>query len=387
MIIRNLSLFVLTLGLCVGFSYAAINYYNPAIEINTNYSEEPGPVNAIQVALILDTSGSMNGLINQAKSQLWNILNVLAKTSKNGDDPDLEIALYEYGNPSVTDDAMQIHQLSPFTTDMDFISEKLFSLGTDGGEEYCGAVIQASLNDLNWNDGQNLKFIYIAGNEEFTQGPIDFKAVCQLAKSKGIIVNTIFCGNENEGIRGSWNMGARLGGGDYLSISQNEETVFIATPYDDEMEQLNIRLNKTYIPFGEKGEQKKWNQIKQDMNANKYSKSNMAERASFKVSKKYKAEDWDLVDAYKKDKSVLKKAQVKDDEMVDMTIEELEVNIRHISEEREEIETEIKMLDKKRRAYKLKESQKAGKGQQSLENSIVKTVKKHAKKKGYKISE
>ena len=81
--------------------------------------------NTIQVALLLDTSGSMSGLIEQAKSQLWQILNTLANTEKENEETKLEIALYQYGSPTYGKRSNQIRQLSGFTTDMDLISKKL----------------------------------------------------------------------------------------------------------------------------------------------------------------------------------------------------------------------------------------------------------------------
>ena len=51
----------------------------------------------IQVALLLDTSNSMDGLINQARTQLWTIVNEFARAKQFGQAPTLQVALYEYG--------------------------------------------------------------------------------------------------------------------------------------------------------------------------------------------------------------------------------------------------------------------------------------------------
>ena len=104
----------------------------------------------IQVAILLDTSNSMDGLIEQAKSRLWNIVNTLTTLKFEGKTPEIEIALYEYGNDGLNKNTDYIRQVAPLTTDLDLISEKLFSLRTNGGSEYCGAVIQdASQRELN----------------------------------------------------------------------------------------------------------------------------------------------------------------------------------------------------------------------------------------------
>ena len=342
--------------------------------------------NSIKVALLLDTSGSMNGLIEQAKSQLWQILNQLAITEKEGEEEtDLEIALYEYGNPTRARRGKQIRKLSGFTTDMDLISEKLFALTTGGGKEYCGEIIWTSLDELEWGQNDNdLKMIYIAGNEPFTQGPVNYAEACQRAKQEGVVVNTIFCGDWNGGVQTLWKQGADLADGEYMNIDHNKATAYIETPYDDEINELNTRLNKTYIPYGKKGKQKLENQSTQDFNAGKYSKANSADRALFKSSKKYKADDWDLVDAYKKDKNVLKKAEVMADTLQNISAEELEAKIQAITAEREHIQQDIRETNKKRQDF-IKEKSQSSTDDKNLKNSIQKSIEKQAKKKGYKI--
>ena len=86
--------------------------------------------NTIQVAILLDTSSSMDGLIDQAKSRLWNIVNTLTTLKYNGKAPKIEIALYEYGNDGISDKNW-IRKVTPLTQDLDLISEKLFALRTN----------------------------------------------------------------------------------------------------------------------------------------------------------------------------------------------------------------------------------------------------------------
>ena len=102
------------------------------------YSQNNGD-SIIQMAILLDTSSSMDGLIDQAKSQLWKIVNELALSKKNGISPKLEVALYEYGNDNLPKSKGFIRLVSPLTTDLDLISEKLFSLTT-----YSGRVLWTS---------------------------------------------------------------------------------------------------------------------------------------------------------------------------------------------------------------------------------------------------
>lgn len=412
MIYRNIFLFFFTIVGCLSFSYAAIHFTQKSnniivsgispihvipsapIATPTNFTTNVTPVkltekerksNAMQIALLLDTSGSMSGLIEQAKSQLWNILNELTKTTKGEDLPTLEIALYEYGNPSRSTGNYQIHQLSPFTTDMDLVSEKLFSLSTNGGEEYCGAVIKASIDELDWTNKDGLKMIYIAGNEPFTQGPIGYRKICATAQSKGILVNTIYCSDGAKYDMNDWKSGAEAGGGEFFTINHNETTAYVETPYDDEINKLNQELNKTYHSYNSYGEGKVKNLHLQDSNASSYSKENAAKRTKFKASKQYKTEDWDLVENYKKDKKILEKAVIKDERLSKLNKAELEAEIEMMSQKRETVKSQINELDKKRAQYK-KEKVKAD-SKDNLGNSIIKTVRKQAKKKGYKVEE
>jgi len=208
-----------------------------------NPSNEKTNKQTIKVALLLDTSNSMDGLINQAKAQLWEIVNELSYAKYGIEKPNLEIALYEYGNSNLSSREGYIKQVLQFSNDLDEISEKLFSLTTDGGNEFCGQVIKTSLDELSWGKNKNdLRIIFIAGNEPFTQGKINYKDAISDAKEKNVIINTIFCGNYSNGISGMWQDGAKLGGGDYMTINQDKKVVHIVTPYDDEIIILNKKL-------------------------------------------------------------------------------------------------------------------------------------------------
>ena len=387
----KISLIAIAFSLFIGLHHFAISKSTSFLSMfgpsKSATKKNVASSNTIQVALLLDTSGSMSGLIEQAKSQLWKILNELSRTEKNGESPSLQIALYEYGNPSKARNQNQIHKLTDFTKDMDLISQKLFALTTDGGEEYCGQVIYNSLQELEWqkSDDQDLKLIYIAGNEAFSQGALPYKTACTSARNQDVIINTIFCGDHQQGIELEWQTGAKEGNGVYMSINHNEETVYIDSPYDAKINQLNEKLNSTYIPFGKEGKEKHSNQMLQDSNAKKYGSSNAASRAVFKSKKQYKAEKWDLVDAYKKDKKVLETVKEVPDSLQNISVAELEAKIKAVSNSRSEIQQQINELDEKRRSY-IEEESKKNASKSSLENSMLESIKTQAAKKGYKVN-
>lgn len=338
----------------------------------------------ILLALLLDTSNSMDGLIDQAKSQLWRIVNELARAQcDDGNRPSISIALYEYGNDGLNAADGYIRMVSPFTSDLDVISEKLFALRTNGGSEYCGHVINKSLHQLVWSTSDaDLKMIFIAGNEPFTQGEIPYQAACKLAREKGVVVNTIFCGNFDEGIRTQWKDGADVANGTYMSIDHNRKTVYIPSPYDDKIAELNDRLNSTYVYYGRSGQSKKESQLAQDDNAAQYGQANKVERALSKSSHAYKNSTWDLVDAAKENDKAVEEAEEAylPKEMKSMTVEQRKSYVVQKAHEREQVQKELQSLNEKRSKY-LAEHAREQSGQQSLDEVMFRSIHEKGKEK------
>jgi len=348
-------------------------------------NENPKPKQTtIKVALLLDTSSSMDGLIDQAKSQLWKIVNELSYAKCEHVTPNLEIALYEYGNDALETSDGFIRQVIGFSTDLDEISEKLFSLDTDGGSEYCGAVIQTSLKELKWGKNKNdLNIIFIAGNEAFTQGEVSYKNVIADAVEKDIVVNTIFCGDYRNGVSGKWADAAQIGKGEYMTINQNKQIVHISTPYDKVIIQLNTKLNKTYIHYGSRGVKKMRMQAVQDNNASTLSEEVAVGRAVSKSSRAYSNSSWDLVDA-KKEKGfdyakVDKRKLTK--ELQNKTTKQLKKYVEEQSTKRKKIQQEIQKVNKQRQQY-ISKNKKNNKGDE-LESVMLNAIKNQAKKKNY----
>jgi hypothetical protein len=338
----------------------------------------------IKVALLLDTSNSMDGLIDQAKAQLWEIVNELSYAKCDDAKPNLQIALYEYGNDRLNSEEGYIRQVLAFSNDLDEISKQLFSLTTNGGEEYCGHVIKTSLSQLNWGtNADDLKLIFIAGNEPFTQGKISYKDAAKMAHNKDVTVNTIFCGDYDQGISSYWKEGADLAHGNYMAINHNHATTYVASPYDDKILILNQNLNKTYVAYGSAGVQKMAMQAEQDTNAYGYSEANAVSRAVSKSSHLYKNDSWDLVDAEKEKSFKYEDLKEKDlpAELKGKSKDEIKTYVTKMSKERLEIQEEIQQLNEKRRVY-IKNQQK--KDNTSLENAMVSAIKSQAKNKNYK---
>lgn len=348
-------------------------------------SPPPDASKNIKIALLLDTSNSMDGLIDQAKSQLWKMVNELAQAKCGDAKPSLQIALYEYGNDNLPSSEGFIRQVTPLTSDLDQISKDLFNLKTLGGDEYCGMVIQTALRQLEWDrQGKDLQLIFIAGNEPFTQGNTSYKAVCTDAKEKRITVNTIYCGNFDEGVQTSWKDGADLTGGNYMSIEQNLKTVYIQTPYDQQISDLNMKLNDTYIPYGQEGNVKYKNQAVQDANADSYGVANTVQRAVSKTSHLYSNESWDLVDYSESKEFSIEKVKKEElpAELKGKNNTELMQYIQEKKNSREKIKEEIGVLNQKRVQYISTQKTESG-DDQMLDKAMLKSIRKQAEAKDF----
>jgi len=383
--IVNKTLILLTI-LFIGKSYAYREVLPKQFDtaaLQTSFeSKKPYNRQTVKIALLLDTSNSMDGLINQAKSQLWDIVNQFA-FARCGDKsrPELQIALYQYGNDDLSAQEGYIQQVLGFSSDLDKISEKLFSLTTNGGEEYCGQVIHKSLKQLDWGKNpDDLKMIFIAGNEPFTQGSKNFRESAVNAKEKDIIINTIFCGNYSEGVNTRWQEGAMLTGGEYMAIDHNRQVVHIKTPYDDIIIKLNARLNNTYVSYGPKGASRRALQEVQDQEAMALQEVVVVKRAVSKSSAYYNNAEWDLVDASSEDDFDLKKYKK---EMLPQTLRgkseaEIEKFLAEKKAERNSIQKEIQEANAKREEY-IARQQKSETGE--LEKAMLQAIKKQASNK------
>jgi hypothetical protein len=342
----------------------------------------------VQIALLLDTSNSMDGLIEQAKGQLWKIVNQFISAKQNGKRPELQVALFEYGKSSLSPRSGHIRLIQPLTNDLDKLSEELFQLKTNGGEEYCGWVIQEAVEKLDWSKSpDDFKAIFIAGNEPFTQGPVSYARSCKTAIERGIIVNTIHCGNQAEGVSTKWQDGALLAEGRYLFIEQDRAVVHYEAPQDTKIAELGVELNKTYVAYGAAGRASQMRQSGQDANSSRFSSQGSAvNRSLFKASSHYYNGSWDLVDACKDGK--VKLAEMKKEElppeMQKMTEADRQAYLEQKSRERAALQQEINRLNAERTRYV---SEKAGKptGTNTLDSVMITTIREQAVKRNFRF--
>ncbi len=340
----------------------------------------------VQLAILLDTSNSMDGLIAQAKTQLWNIVNEFATAKQDGKAPRVQVALYQYGNNGLSQTKGWVQQVVPLTDDLDKLSEQLFALKTNGGEEYCGWVIRDATKELAWDDSpKTYKAIFIAGNEPFTQGPVSYVESCKGAIAKGIIVNTIHCGPEQEGIQGKWKDGAALADGRFLVINQDARIADIPAPQDKKIADLNSKLNSTYIGYGAVGVAGKARQEAQDANAasSPGGATVLAARVQGKSGTNYSNAHWDLVDRAKEkdfDISKVKDAELPE-EMRKLSADDRKAFIAKKTAERETLQKELGGLAVEREKFVAEKMKGQGKDN-TLGAAVTNAVREQASKKG-----
>ena len=338
------------------------------------------PAARVQLALLLDTSGSMEGLIHQARSRLWSIVNEFNTSRRDGKTPEVEVALYEYGNDSLNPENHWVRCVTPLTRDLDEVSRQLFALRTNGGSEFCGAVIRHAARNLTWDRSPGVyRAIFIAGNEPFTQGPVDALETCKAVSAEGVFVNTIHCGAPEEGVNTGWKAGALLADGKFLTINQDAVAAHVECPQDKEIVRLGIELNRTYIRYGARGEEKLANQAVQDRNAASAAPAAPVARALAKSSANYHNSGWDLVDAVKT--GGVKLAEVKREQLArdlqSLTPEQLREHVEKQAADRAALQARIQTLNTAREKFLAGQTAPA-EGAETLDTAVIRAIHEQA---------
>jgi hypothetical protein len=349
---------------------------------------EPLPLSQpkIQVAIALDTSGSMSGLIDQTKRQIWKLVNSLSGYERNGQKPILQIALLQYGSASLPLTLGAMQTLKPLSTQLDQVSKELFSLTANGSEEYVPMAITKAVLEYEWSaNPQDVRAIFIAGNETIHQGPIKADALSPLSSLAAIEVNTIYAGNTADAVFEEWQHLASTLGGSSGNIDQSLQIPNIPTPFDDELAQLNKQVNDTIIPFGSVGHAS-WVSYLETDKLYSGSGGSFYDLVNAKSSGFYDISSWDLVTAVMEkdlqlasvDLSLLVK------ELSGLSLDELKAVIEAKFQERKEIEAKIADIAQQREEYLAPLIEAAiGKTEALVQETLVKALVSQLEKKGF----
>jgi Mg-chelatase subunit ChlD len=332
----------------------------------------------VEVVFCLDTTGSMGGLIEGAKAKIWSICNQIANGKPT---PDLKVGLVAYkdrGDEYIT-------KVTDLTDDLDAIHGQVKTFTANGGGDAPESVNQAlddAVNKIKWStDKKTLRIIFLVGD---APPHMDYKddtkypETCKKACEKGIIINTIQCGNDAECTK-HWKEIAVKSEGSYAPIPQEGGVVAIATPFDEKLAEINRKLTDTTLAYG-KAEKRRADEAKL-AEARALPAAPAADRAAF-ASKDGKAASYDLIDSLKEKK--LKLEDLKEDELPDtlrkIPAKERKAYLDKLEKQREELRKEALDLDKKRGAFINEEMKKNKKGKDSFDEQVLEALRKQAKK-------
>lgn len=338
----------------------------------------------IEVCFVLDTTGSMGGLIEGAKQKIWSIANEMISAQPT---PELKLGLIGYRDRG---DEYVVKSFS-LTDDIDAIYGHLREFQAGGGGDAPESVNEAldeAIHKMPWSsDSKVLKIIFLVGDApphmDYPNGP-KYPDLCREAAKKDLIINTIQCGEMAE-TKPIWQEIAKLSEGSYVSISQSGNVAVISTPMDKELSRLNERIGTTLIPYGD-------SKLQAEVHA-KYAMaasapiSAMADRLSYN-SKTGKAVQGrgELVDALNDKRLNLEEIDQKQlpTELQKLDRDELQKRIAKTRDERTDLQKQIVEVSKKREAYIQSENKRLaaeGKGD-AFDQKVGETLRGQAAKKG-----
>jgi len=347
----------------------------------------------IEVCFVLDTTGSMGGLIAGAKEKIWSMANEMISAKPT---PEIRIGLIGYRDKT---DAY-ITKVYPLSNDIDDIYAKLMAFQAQGGGDTPEAVNQAlneGVTKMDWSKSRDvLKVIFLVGDApphmDYKQD-VKYPDSCKLAMKKDIIVNTIQCGTMAS-TTPIWQEIARKAEGKFARILQGGGVIAIATPFDKEIAACNAKLGHTVCVYGDARAQR--------FAASKVTLAESAPAAAAADRLAYLSKDkessvdlgavisggGDLVDLLANKK--IKLADIEEKKLPEnvrkMKAKEREAYFAKQIEDRKKLQTELNALLKKRSTFiitKKVELKKAGKGD-GFDEKVGGFIREQAAKKGFR---
>lgn len=342
----------------------------------------------IDLVIVLDVSGTMRGLIDAARWNIWEIVNDLAEAEPT---PRLRVALITYGNQRGSRQTGWVRLETDLTEDLDRVAERLFQLVSRGADEMVGRALETALENISWSNSEHaLRLLFIAGNESADQDlDVDFRWMSAAAIDKGIFVGAIYCGLPGQPEAATWKEMAELAGGRFAAIDHRAGAALLETPVDRELAELGELLNGTFIPVGKEGMEQKRSRARQDKNARNLGLAVAATRAQTKGSPFYSSQS-DLVSLF--ERGELQQAPVGERQLPrplrKMSEEERTAFLEDMQTARQEIRARIDMLAEERRRFlAAHRTEGEGDGPLLFDQVLRSTIREQAAELGYSFPE
>ncbi len=398
---RNFSLRLatafLTFAVGVTASAALLKRAAPTCELPvTPVVDNPSPnEKTLEMVFVLDTTGSMGGLLEGAKQKIWGIVNEVMQSPAK---PSVRVGLVAYrdrGDQYVT-------QVLPITNDLDKVYTTLMEYRADGGgdgPENVRRALADGVRQAGWSKASERvsQVIFLVGDapphDDYQDEP-DTLVTTQEAVSRGMIVNTIQCGEATD-TRAVWQNIARRGEGRYFAIAQDGGVSTIATPYDSRLSELGGKLGATYMAYGGgPGEAGREFRVKAESRAVAHRDrpsprtrrpTAAADRAANKAMNR-DAYVGDLLQSI--ENGAVKLDAVKDEDLPDdlqkLSPAEREKEVERRLAERQKIRDEIVSLSKQRDAFIAAERKKTTGAKAGFDSAVADALKEQMTRKGKK---
>ncbi len=204
----------------------------------------------LEMVFVLDTTGSMGGLLDGAKQKIWSIVNSVQQSAHP---PHVRVGLVAYRDHGDT----YVTRVTPLTSDLDKVYTTLMTYKAEGGGDTPEDVRQAlsdSVRKGGWSarSPRTAQVLFLVGDapphDDYAQEPDTLTTAAQAAK-RGIVINAIECGSA-EDTRLAWQKIARHAEGAFFAIEENGGVQVTPTPYDAPLAALGSSLGQTYTAYG-----------------------------------------------------------------------------------------------------------------------------------------
>jgi Mg-chelatase subunit ChlD len=367
---------------------------DPAGQVKDVAGDKP----TIELVFVIDTTGSMGGLIEGAKQKVWGIVNEVMKSPAK---PEVRMGLVAYRDHG---DAY-ITQVLPVTRDLDKVYGTLMGYKAEGGGDTPEDVRQAladGVHKVGWSPrSPNIaQILFLVGDapphDDYGNEPDTIASALEAVKA-GIIVNTIQCGTV-PGTSDVWKKICRSGEGQYFAIAQDGGVVAISTPFDADLSKLGTKVGATYFAYGAgmggmsgaafRSSKAEAQTKTEGIVARGAPVAAQADRAINKAINAAAYDDSDLIQAI--ENGTVKLDNLKKDELPDelqkLSTDDRQKAIAGKIEERKKIREQILELSKKRDAFILEERKKqSAKSPTGFDQAVSEALKQQISRKGLKL--
>jgi len=323
----------------------------------------------VEVVFVIDTTGSMSGLIQGAKDTIWTVVNDFAMQEPQ---PEIRVGLVAYrdrGDEYIT-------RSLPLTGDLDHVYGWLYDLNADGGgdtPESVGRALYSAVNDMSWTgkgQGPVYRSVFVVGdapNKAYAD-ELSPRKIVGLARDRGIYVNAIQCGNAGATTT-EFAAIASLGSGAFQQVAQSGGVATLVSPMDDELARLERELASTVVAYGGEADEV----VEKLEKSASSSASVKAARLSTlsKLGGVAVTGDGDLVTDWKEGKIDLEDEEAMPEELASLSVAERKRTLEKNAEDRGELQAQIDELVAARDAWVEEQREAAPSAAPSYDREVV----------------